>query len=45
MFHSATFDYLDIGDRFGVRVVGIGEKPYFDPQSKSKFESLNAASA
>ncbi|CAH0044354.1 unnamed protein product [Clonostachys solani] len=45
VFHSATFDYLDIGDRFGVRVVGIGERPYFDPQSKSKFESLNAASA
>ncbi|KAH7309789.1 hypothetical protein B0I35DRAFT_86643 [Stachybotrys elegans] len=38
VFHSATFDYLHIGDRFGVRVVGIGERPYFDPKSKSKAE-------
>ncbi|KAI9147418.1 putative alpha-ketoglutarate-dependent sulfonate dioxygenase [Paramyrothecium foliicola] len=39
VFHTATFDYLHIGDRFGVRVVGIGERPYFDPNSKSKAES------
>ncbi|KFA60620.1 hypothetical protein S40285_07931 [Stachybotrys chlorohalonatus IBT 40285] len=39
VFHSATFDYLHIGDRFGVRVVGIGERPYHDPASKSKAEA------
>jgi len=38
VFHSATFDYD--GDRWGNRVVGIGEKPYLDPNSKSKAEAL-----
>lgn len=38
-YHTATNDY---GDelREGNRVVGIGEKPYFDPQSKSRREML-----
>lgn len=44
VFHTATKDYLDLGDRFGVRVVGLGEKPYLDPNSKSKTESLSASS-
>ena len=39
-FHSATFDYEGLGDRFGVRVVGVGEKPFFDANSKSRSESL-----
>ncbi|KAK0385479.1 hypothetical protein NLU13_6659 [Sarocladium strictum] len=39
-FHAATFDYEDIGERFGNRVVGIGEKPYLDPNSVSKAEAL-----
>ena len=43
MFHSATFDYEGLGERFGNRVVGIGEKPYLDPDSKSKSEALSAA--
>ncbi|PVH69979.1 taurine dioxygenase family protein [Cadophora sp. DSE1049] len=39
-FHSATFDYEGLGERAGHRVVGIGEKPYFDPESKSKKQAL-----
>ncbi|KAL2075131.1 hypothetical protein VTL71DRAFT_73 [Oculimacula yallundae] len=40
VFHSATFDYDGLGERSGHRVVGIGEKPYFDPKSKSKAQAL-----
>ena len=40
-FHSATNDYD--ADRFGHRVVGIGERPYFDPNSKSRTEALAKA--
>ncbi|TLD35226.1 taurine catabolism dioxygenase [Venturia nashicola] len=43
VFHSATFDYAGLGDRAGNRVVGIGEKPYFDPNSLSKAEALAAS--
>jgi hypothetical protein len=39
-FHSATFDYEGLGERSGNRVVGIGEKPYLDLNSKSKAEAL-----
>ncbi|KAF4122339.1 Taurine catabolism dioxygenase TauD, TfdA family [Geosmithia morbida] len=39
-FHTATYDYYSLGDRFGVRVVGVGERPFFDPQSKSRTEDL-----
>lgn len=43
MFHCATFDYDGLREeRFGNRVVGIGEKPFFDPNSKSKAEVLAA---
>lgn len=41
-FHTATFDYEGLGDRFGHRAVGIGEKPYLDPNSTSKAEALAA---
>ncbi|KAF4314066.1 putative alpha-ketoglutarate-dependent taurine dioxygenase protein [Botryosphaeria dothidea] len=40
VFHTATFDYDHIGPRFGNRAVGIGEKPYFDPNSLSRKEAL-----
>ncbi|KAF3070669.1 putative alpha-ketoglutarate-dependent sulfonate dioxygenase [Daldinia childiae] len=40
-FHTATFDYDGLGERFGNRAVGIGEVPYFDPNSKSKAEALS----
>ncbi|OIW23530.1 alpha-ketoglutarate-dependent sulfonate dioxygenase [Coniochaeta ligniaria NRRL 30616] len=38
VFHTATNDY--VGKRQGNRVVSLGEKPYFDPQSKSRREAL-----
>ncbi|KAJ5259385.1 hypothetical protein N7478_012366 [Penicillium angulare] len=41
-FHTATFDYEGLGDRFGHRAVGIGEKPYLDPNSTSRSEALAA---
>lgn len=40
VFHTATFDYDDEGERFGNRAVGIGERPYFDPNSKSRRAAL-----
>ncbi|KIH86424.1 alpha-ketoglutarate-dependent sulfonate dioxygenase [Sporothrix brasiliensis 5110] len=39
-FHSATNDYDGLGDRFGHRAVGIGEKPYLDPNSTTRTASL-----
>ncbi|KAI5207810.1 taurine dioxygenase family protein [Aureobasidium subglaciale] len=39
-FHSATFDYEGLGERFGNRAVGIGEVPYLDPNSRSRTEAL-----
>lgn len=42
-FHSATFDYEGLGERFGNRAVGIGERPYFDANSKSRTEALAEA--
>lgn len=41
-FHTATFDYEGLGERFGHRAVGIGEAPYLDPNSKSRSEVLSA---
>ncbi|CAK7239957.1 MAG: hypothetical protein STHCBS139747_001392 [Sporothrix thermara] len=40
VFHSATNDYDGLGDRLGHRAVGIGEKPYFDPDSQSRTAAL-----
>ncbi len=40
VFHTATFDYAEHGERFGNRVVGLGERPYLDPQSKGRREDL-----
>ena len=31
---------MDLGERSGSRAVGIGEVPYFDPQSTSKAAAL-----
>lgn len=36
--HAATFDYVDFAERTGVRTVGIGERPYLDPNSQLKSE-------
>ena len=41
VFHSATFDYDGLGERFGIRAVGIGEAPYLDPNSKGKSEDIS----
>ncbi|OAA67118.1 Taurine catabolism dioxygenase TauD/TfdA [Niveomyces insectorum RCEF 264] len=41
VFHTATFDFAGQGDRFGNRVVGLGERPYFDPESTSRRVELN----
>ena len=40
MFHSATFDYDGIGERFGNRTVGIRERPYLDVNSLSRTAAL-----
>jgi len=39
VYHTATYDY-DKVLRIGDRVVSLGEKPYFDPKSKSRREVL-----
>ncbi|KAL0565514.1 hypothetical protein V5O48_016511 [Marasmius crinis-equi] len=41
-FHTATNDYGE-EHRQGNRVVSIGEKPYYDPASKSRRDALGAA--
>ncbi|EXJ89885.1 hypothetical protein A1O3_02952 [Capronia epimyces CBS 606.96] len=40
VFHSATYDYKGQGPRFGNRAVGLGERPYFDPNSTSRRAAL-----
>lgn len=39
-FHTATYDHQEYGERFGIRTVSVGEKPFFDPLSKSRREEL-----
>lgn len=39
-FHTATYDIEGQGERYGLRTVSIGEKPFFDPESKSRRETL-----
>ncbi|KAI9300153.1 hypothetical protein BJ944DRAFT_244466, partial [Cunninghamella echinulata] len=39
-FHAAIFDYFEQGKRLGYRVTPQGERPYFDPNSKSRREVL-----
>ncbi|KAL4924946.1 TauD/TfdA dioxygenase family protein [Aspergillus undulatus] len=40
VYHAATFDYQHLGPRTGHRAVGLGERPYFDSESKSRREAL-----
>ena len=42
VLHAATPDYFEIGPRAGVRAVSCGERPYFDPGSKSRRFELGA---
>jgi len=43
VYHSATMDFGGLGARTAHRVVGIGEKPYFDPASLTRNEALAAS--
>jgi alpha-ketoglutarate-dependent taurine dioxygenase len=46
VYHAATPDYVfeeGLGERKGSRAVSLGERPYFDPASKSRREALRAA--
>jgi alpha-ketoglutarate-dependent taurine dioxygenase len=45
VFHNATYDFQVLGDRFGNRAVGIGERPFFDPESVSRREWLEKEGA
>ncbi|RMZ39243.1 hypothetical protein AFCA_006153 [Aspergillus flavus] len=45
VYHSAIFDFAGLGARTGHRAVGIGETPYFDPNSKTRREALAAANS
>ncbi|KAF5136395.1 Alpha-ketoglutarate-dependent taurine dioxygenase [Metarhizium anisopliae] len=40
VYHTAIFDYAGLGARTGHRAVGIGERPYFNPSSKTRREAL-----
>ncbi|EGD93099.1 hypothetical protein TESG_00655 [Trichophyton tonsurans CBS 112818] len=40
VFHTATFDLEGREDRYGVRAVGVGEKPFFNERSMSQREAL-----
>ena len=44
VYHAATPDYNGLGERLGHRAVGLGEKPYLDPASKSRREALQESS-
>ncbi|KIV98595.1 uncharacterized protein PV09_09613 [Verruconis gallopava] len=45
VFHTATFDYDLEGERFGNRAVGLGERPYLDPNSTSRRVALGQIAA
>ncbi|KAK0387494.1 hypothetical protein NLU13_5806 [Sarocladium strictum] len=45
VYHAATPDYAlepELGERQGSRAVSLGERPYHDPESKSRREALAA---
>ena len=44
VYHAATPDYEGKGERLGHRAVSIGERPYYDPSSKTRREALSEAS-
>ncbi|KAF2096477.1 taurine catabolism dioxygenase [Rhizodiscina lignyota] len=45
VLHTATYDYAGRGARTGQRAVSLGERPYFDPNSKSRREALGLEDA
>ena len=44
-YHTGTPDYEGLGERSLRRAVSVGEKPYFDPNSRSRREALAEAQA
>ncbi|OOF98993.1 hypothetical protein ASPCADRAFT_42174 [Aspergillus carbonarius ITEM 5010] len=40
VYHAATVDYAELGPRTGHRAVGLGERPYLDPNSTGRREAL-----
>ncbi|KAJ6617508.1 hypothetical protein B0H10DRAFT_2176396 [Mycena sp. CBHHK59/15] len=38
--HTVSYDYEGKGERHGTRVSSLAEKPFFDPKSKSRRETL-----
>lgn len=40
VYHTATYDVEGQGPRTGQRAVSLGERPYLDPNSKSRWEAL-----
>ncbi|RAK95671.1 TauD/TfdA dioxygenase family protein [Aspergillus ibericus CBS 121593] len=40
VYHAATVDYAGLGSRTGQRAVGLGERPYLDPNSTGRREAL-----
>jgi hypothetical protein len=44
-FHIGLLDYEGLGERFGYRVVSIGEKPYLDSNSTSRKVALGLDNA
>ncbi|KAJ5782949.1 Taurine catabolism dioxygenase TauD/TfdA [Penicillium paradoxum] len=40
VYHAATWDYEGLGPRTGHRAVGLGERPYLDPNSISRRDAL-----
>ncbi|OJD32192.1 alpha-ketoglutarate-dependent sulfonate dioxygenase [Diplodia corticola] len=43
VLHAATQDHAGLGPRIGWRATSVGEKPYFDPASVSRKQSLAAS--
>jgi alpha-ketoglutarate-dependent taurine dioxygenase len=47
VYHAATPDYFgeDLGERTGQRAVSLGERPYLDPASTSRRETIKTEKA
>jgi alpha-ketoglutarate-dependent taurine dioxygenase len=45
VYHTATYDIQGQGPRTGQRAVSLGERPYLDPNSKSRWEALGLEEA
>lgn len=39
-YHTATPDFLPFAEREGIRTISVGERPYFDPESKLQTNEL-----